>query len=113
MSAPQLVLRRTALLFISFAIALFYLEHDVAGAEYSVDVAAVVVDLVAYLDVGDGAVGAEGLEGAGVWSFCMTSWPSRRLSMMSSSMSLSHSAGERSSRLMAPIASSSRWMNGH
>lgn len=65
MSVPQLVLRRTAHLFISFAIALFYLEHDVAGAEYSVDVAAVVVDLVAYLDVGDGAVGAEGLEGAG------------------------------------------------
>ena len=89
MSVPQLVLRRTALLFIFFAIALFYLEHDVTGAEYSVDVAAVVVDLVAYLDVGDGAVGSEGLEGAG------------------------DSAGERSSRLMAPIASSSRWMKGH
>ena len=35
------------------------------GLKPSVDVAAVVVDLVAYLDVGDGAVGAEGLEGAG------------------------------------------------
>ena len=65
MSVPQLVLRRTVFLFIFFAIALMEFEHDVVVPEYTLYVLSEVVELVAYTGIGDGAVGSEGLEGAG------------------------------------------------